>query len=202
MTDRHIFSLTRLRFADRSWQPHWPALSKRIVPLLESRGAAVWGAFSGLFGIASNELMLMTHGAAGDPRPPVTPDDAAIVEQYLLVPTARPPSPPPVLERPGVYVFRFFDVDNRHVDEIVGLSRQAWTTFENTTAYASEPLGLFAPADAAADHGRMLLLTWYDGLRSWELSRTPAPEARANFLRRHELTGGTVAYATALVGSA
>jgi hypothetical protein len=99
-------------------------------------------------------------------------------------------------------VFRFFDVETRHVEEIVELSRDAWTTFENTAAYASEPLGLFAPADPSADSGRMLLLTWYDGFRSWELSRTPAPEARANFLRRHELTQGTVAYATALVGAA
>ena len=44
--------------------------------------------------------------------------------------------------------------------------------------------------------GRMLLVTWYDGLESWQRSRQFPPEARDNFLRRRELTGGTLALAT------
>jgi len=43
-------------------------------------------------------------------------------------------------------------------------------------------------------------LTWYDGLNSWQASRQPAPEAAQNFRRRAQLTLGTVAYATRLVG--
>jgi hypothetical protein len=45
----------------------------------------------------------------------------------------------------------------------------------------------------------MLLLTWYDGLGSWQTSRQPAPDARENFRRRHALTAGTIAYATRLL---
>lgn len=45
----------------------------------------------------------------------------------------------------------------------------------------------------------MLLCTWYDGLNSWQRSRTPAPEATENFRRRHALTSGTIAFATRLL---
>jgi hypothetical protein len=201
MTQAHTFCLTRIQFADRSWQPHWAGLSTRLATTLTSRGANVWGAFSGLFGIASNELLLVTHGPGDDPRPNPALGEARLIEQYLLAPTARPGSPPPALTRPGVYVFRFFDVSTRDIDEIVELSRVAWTTFEDPDRYSAEPLGLFAPADRTAPHGRMLLLTWYDTFGSWEKSRLPAPAARENFQRRHALTHGTVAFATALVAA-
>lgn len=201
MPANHTFCLTRIRLPDRSWQPHRTALLERLAATLAPNRGALWGAFSGLFGVASNELMLMTHAQGMDPRPDRALGGARIVEQYLLAPTVRPACPPSALTRPGVYVFRFFDTETRHIDEIVALSQEAWTTFENTSAYRSEPLGLFAPADRSGSEARMLLLTWYDGFGSWETSRTPAPAARANFARRHELTSGTVAFATSLVGA-
>jgi hypothetical protein len=101
MTQAHTFCLTRIQFADRSWQPHWAGLSTRLATTLTSRGANVWGAFSGLFGIASNELLLVTHGPGDDPRPNPALGEARLIEQYLLAPTARPGSPPPALTRPG-----------------------------------------------------------------------------------------------------
>ncbi|MBX3706950.1 MAG: hypothetical protein KF911_10020 [Pseudomonadales bacterium] len=202
MNDSYDFSLIRVRLPGRSWQPYRTALFERLADVLQPTGAALWGAFSGLFGIASNELILMTHGP--DPRRLAEGSlgEARITEQYRLTPTVRPSTPPPALIRPGVYVFRFFDTESRHIDAIAALSQEAWTTFENTSAYQSEPLGLFAPADRSGSEARMLLLTWYDGFGSWEKSRTPAPAARANFARRHELTSGTVAFATALIGAA
>jgi hypothetical protein len=199
MIDPHAFCLTRIRFQDRSWQPHWAGLSERLTATLEPRGAAVWGAFSGLFGVASNELILVTHAPEHDPTPNPALGDARIIEQHALTPTARPASPPPRLIRPGVYVFRFFDVLTADIDEVVELSREAWTTFEDPTQYSAEPMGLFAPADRQAQTGRMVLLTWYDAFGSWEKSRLPAPAARDNFQRRHALTRSTVAFATALV---
>jgi hypothetical protein len=201
MTQPHTFCLTRIRFPSRSWQPHWPDLDKRLDEALAPAGGAIWGAFSGLFGVASNELFLLTHGRGSDPRPNAALADVGIVEQHLLTPTARPAVPPPALTRPGVYVFRYFDVATADVDEVVALSREAWVTFEDPTVYASEPLGLFAPADRSTPDARMVLLTWYDGFGSWERSRTPAPAASANFARRHQLTRSTVAFATALVGT-
>ena len=45
----------------------------------------------------------------------------------------------------------------------------------------------------------MMLVTWYDGFDSWEISRNPAPAARENFSRRRDLTLQTYAVATRLV---
>ena len=47
----------------------------------------------------------------------------------------------------------------------------------------------------------MLLVTWYDRLESWERSRTPPPEAAANFRERAMITTRSVAYPTRLIGA-
>jgi len=157
----------------------------------------VYGVFGGLFGIGSGELVVVTS----QPREHASlaaPAGARVVEQHFLLPTVRPETPGS-LERPGVYVFRFFHVKNADVDEIVRVSAEAWVTFENTDAYRSEPQALFSPRDRQPERGWMLLLTWYDGFASWETSRQPAPQARASFARRHALTFGTIAYATRLI---
>ena len=91
------------------------------------------------------------------------------------------------------------DRPSADVEEIAALSQEAWTTFEDTDAYRAEPQGLFCLADRSDERGVMLLLTWYDGLGSWVTSRRPAPAARENFVRRHALTAGTIAYATQLI---
>ena len=125
---------------------------------------------------------------------------AAVVEQRLLQPTLRPTSTE-ALALPGLYVFRFFDVMARDIDEFVALSGRAWTTFETAADYRSHPEGLFRPLDAGSVRSTMLLCTWYDGFESWRRSRTPAPAARANFAARHALTLSTWAIATQLVSA-
>ena len=80
-----------------------------------------------------------------------------------------------------------------------GRNLDVFTQAETVDAYRAEPQGLFCQRDRSAEHGRMLLLTWYDGLNSWQASRQPPQAARENFQRRHALTNGTVAYATRLV---
>jgi hypothetical protein len=156
----------------------------------------VW---SGLFGVASNELLVIA--AAADRRPLEAFTRALggneVRDSLLFSPTVRPVDDAP-REKAGLYVFRFFDVADADVAEVVRLSAEAWKTFENTSAYQSEPQGLFSQS-GATDVGRMLLVTWYDGLESWQKSRRPAPEAMDNFLRRRDLTQGTVALATSLV---
>jgi hypothetical protein len=177
------------------------ALKDVVLPGWRQRGITVWGIWEGLFGVASNELIVI--GVANGERDVdaftgVLPTSVRLVSALLLQPTVRPVDAAPC-DRPGLYVFRFFEVSNRDVDEIVRLSNEAWTTFENTDAYRAEPQGLFRQQDLSADKGQMLLVTWYDGLESWQTSRRPAPEAMQNFLRRRELTFGTRALATRLV---
>ena len=105
----------------------------------------------------------------------------------MLEPTVRPTEDAP-RTREGLYVFRFFEVDHKDVDEIAALSFDAWKDFETADVYAGEPQGLFCQQDRSAPTWRMPLCTWYDGLDSWQASRTPPGEARANFRRRQALT--------------
>ena len=209
------FAFLRLRVAARDAADLERRLLRDTVPAWANAGLGCWGVWRGLFGIASNELLVMVTGtttgagmsargvadAGGlpDAARPALPGDVAVVDSAALQATVRPASSAPLTE-PGLYVFRFFEVRPRDCDEIVALSRQAWQTFETAADYASRPMGLFRPdGESGRAWVRMLLVTWYDGFASWETSRTPAPAARENFRRRHALTGGTVAYATRLV---
>ena len=190
------FAFLRIRGRERDWQPLREAVVATLPP------ERVWGTFHGLFGIASNELVTVTVGddeAVAASVETVSGLDAVEgVASLRLVPTVRPTSSQP-LTREGLYVFRFFEVAHRDVEEIAALSAEAGTSFETVDAYRAEPQGLFCQRDRSAERGRMLLLTWYDGLNSWQTSRQPPQAARANFQRRHALTTGTVAYATRLV---
>ena len=161
--------------------------------------ASVWGAFHGLFGVASNELIVVTYGDVDGVNEAIAKQpEVASVETLLLEPTVRPTEDAP-RTREGLYVFRFFDVAHKDVDEIAELSFDAWKDFENTSDYRAVPQGLFRQRDTSAASGKMLLCTWYDGLNSWQASRTPPGEARQRFQRRHTLTQGTIAYATRLL---
>lgn len=195
------YALFRVRAEGRDCAELLPRLRAETVPGWQTVGWHCWGIWQGLLGLPSNELLLMAaaegdHGLA--PLAGYLPTGATATDVLELRATVRPTGVVPVT-RDGLYVFRFFAVRPEVCDEIVALSQQAWQTFETSPAYRSEPLGLFRPRrpDPAGD--RMLLVTWYDGLGSWERSRLPAAEARAGFRRRHQLTQGTVAYATRLV---
>ena len=190
------FAFLRIRGHERDWPP----LREAVVAALPTE--RVWGTFHGLFGIASNELVAVTVGddaAVADSVETVSSLEAVEGAASLtLVPTVRPTDSVP-LTREGLYVFRFFEVAHRDVEEIAALSAEAWKSFETVDEYRAEPQGLFCQRDRSAERGRMLLLTWYDGLNSWQASRQPPQHARENFQRRHALTTGTVAYATRLV---
>ncbi len=165
-------------------------------------GITIWGVWEGLFGVGSNELIVVAAGAgertADDFTQALGQAPVTIVDSLLMTPTVRPEGKAPC-DVPGLYVFRFFEVATADVEEVVALSRQAWETFENAENYQSEPQGLFRPADESIESGRMLLVTWYDGLESWQTSRAPAPAAVENFKRRRALTRRTVALATRLI---
>ena len=163
-------------------------------------GIGAWGVWEGLFGVGSNELIVVGAAAGEQESAAFTSafSEAQVVDSLLLTPTVRPSETKPC-DKAGLYVFRFFDVNHADVDEIAALSFEAWTTFEHAGDYQAEPQGLFAQRDRSAERGRMLLVTWYDGLNSWQTSRRPAPAAAANFQRRRDLTHGTRALATRLL---
>ncbi len=197
------FQVCRIRASQRGWQPLRAELEERTLPTLAKAGVRPWGLWYGLFGLRSNELVMVTSwpqdAATVSVLTDALPAGAEVLELYEFVPTVRPVTDDPCT-RAGLYVFRFFDVRNEDVEEIAQLSATAWETFEAASTYQSVPQALFCQRDRSSEKGVMLLLTWYDGLNSWQASRQPAPEAAQNFRRRAQLTLGTVAYATRLVG--
>lgn len=199
MSDTYCF--LHLRGTQRNWQPLKETLDAQVLPNWEAVGVTVWGVWHGLFGVASNELIVMVTGTSETNLDEITAPLAGIAEirrSELLINTVRPVDTQPC-EQPGLYVFRFFDVLHKDVDEIVQLSNEAWKSFENVDEYQAEPQGLFCQRDLSDASGTMLLVTWYDGLGSWQTSRRPPDAARDNFRRRHDLTRSTVAIATRLV---
>ena len=193
----HVYAYLRLTCHGRTWQPIHKAVCKAL-PV-----TSIWGSFRGLFGIASNELIVVTVGDDSSITSYIeTVKNLVQVEittHLKLTSTVRPIHTSP-LTRDGLYVLRFFEVVNSDVDKIVDLSSSAWTNFENTSDFQVEPKALFRQRDQTQDLGKMLLLTWYDGFDSWQASRLPA-ESNENFRQRHQLTAGTIAYATRLVPS-
>ncbi|MCZ6640310.1 MAG: hypothetical protein O7G86_19300 [Gammaproteobacteria bacterium] len=199
MSDTYCF--LHLRGAERNWQPLKETLDAHVLPNWEAAEIVAWGVWHGLFGVASNELIVMAASNAHKSLDEITAPLAGIAEVQraeLLTNTVRPVDTRPC-ERQGLYVFRFFDVLHKDVDEIVQLSNEAWKSFENVENYQAEPQGLFCQRDLGEVSGKMLLVTWYDGLGSWQTSRRPPDAARDNFRRRHDLTRSTVAIATRLV---
>lgn len=191
------YAYIRLRAAGREFRAAYDALRAENYAAL--RPAQLWGAFHGLFGLASNELVVVAFGDVGgvQERLAALPSVAA-ADALLLEPTVRPTAGVQ-RAREGLYVFRFFGVAHRDVDEIAAISAAAWQDFEHGSDYQAVPQGLFKQLDRTAPDGKMLLCTWYDGLNSWQASRTPPGQAGERFRRRGAMTQWTVAYATRLL---
>jgi hypothetical protein len=205
MLDRDFCFLRLEDVGRRDFERLRQAITGDVVPALAAHGVRPWGLWQGLFGVRSNELFLVTCGelaadVAARTRAAL-PATARVVTAHAFRPTVRPLDDAACSE-PGVYVFRFFEVRNRDIDEVAELSRVAWETFEKPgDAYRAVPKALFCEQDRGAEFGTMLLLTWYDGLQSWQASRRPPAAAADNFRRRAALTFGTIPFATRLVGT-
>jgi hypothetical protein len=199
------FTYATITTADNSWR-HWEQeLHAGGMTTLQTYGGTLYGLWAPLFGLASNQVVMMTRWAA--PKGvvhTVTETLMAVegivhVESHLVVPTVRPTTSAPP-HKPGLYVHRWFLVEPRHVEEVVELSATAWETFEQT--FHVEIIGLFRTLGEDTALTELLLLTWYPNLAAWETSRQfeRVPAARQRFLRRQYLTKRTRAIATTLAG--
>ena len=160
-----------------------------------NHGLKTIGVFTPLFGLASNEVYFMVTGSA-DFQLIADNHDMTIVSRHRFKATIRPDKNEP-LTRPGVYIFRWFTIKPGTAQDIIHLSAEAWPAFE--AEFETEVQGLFVEDQPAPE--RMLLLTWYRDLSVWEASRNPAPAARENFLKRHQLTTSATPIATLLATS-
>lgn len=215
--------------ASEPWMHAAPRVERALAQWPQGR---CMGVFMGLFGLANHELLVLlsVQGASQNAASAVgtstlsslqacLPGDIRVLELLPLKATVRPATDAP-FTRDGIHVFRFFTLPFDRMDEAVALSSAGWETFERNDdpeaadGYRTEPLGLFAqdgpgwhriepPAGVDnATHGQLLLVTWYDSMTSWERSRTPNPQATANFRKRATLTTSIVAYATRVANTA
>lgn len=167
----------------------------------------IWGLWDGSpgLGFRSDEAVLMT----------TWPDDAAAgaaVELIKACPLIRELDGTPLhaTARPtstehrtgsGVWVFRHFALPSDQVDRFIGLSAEAWASFESS--FDAEIEGLFRAPDPAAGSGALLLLTRYADLATWEASRkqTQDPNAWHHFGERQSLTEWTQGRSAVLIRS-
>ncbi|MFV0260440.1 MAG: hypothetical protein ACK5PP_18560 [Acidimicrobiales bacterium] len=181
---------------------HAEAIGEHLSSLLD-RGQ-VYGLFTPLFGLASDQLVVMTSwpDASGANATAVAALESApeVVEvaHRVVESTARPTGDDPPI-RPGVYVHRTFDLRPSRLDQAVKLSVDAWGSFEQ--AFEARVVGLFRTCDLPEEEAELTLLNWYPDLAAWEASRDPdgAPDAATRFAERRELTDRTRAICTRLI---
>ena len=187
-----LYQIYHIKDLSRPGSAHLAKLANDdITNQVQAAGHGVFGIFTSLFGLASNEIYLVTFGEKSTSLS--FPDDVQLLSTHLFNPTVRPLDHRPKT-KPGVYVFRWFSVSPDSVEEIIQLSYNAWPTFEGS--FETEIQGLFV--EATGQPSEMLLLTWYKNLSVWEDSRHPPEDARENFLRRHQLTLSATPIATML----
>jgi hypothetical protein len=163
-----------------------------VEKLRRAAGASLFGVWRGQIGLEANEGIALT----------AWPDEEALAAGALalapvfagaldtraerFVATLRPETPAPP-ERRGVFAFRTFEIAAADWIEFADLSERAWPEFE--AGFDAKICGFFRSLDVAPPAARVLLVTRYASLATWEASR--ADVARPEFQRRHELTRAT-----------
>jgi hypothetical protein len=174
--------------------------------LAASRGT-LFGLWRGEIGMHTDEGVMMSAWPAD-----ATPDHNAldgiggVIESSVerVVATVRPLDATPPTDD-GIYAHRWFDLADKDWPEFLEHSLHAWPAFEETFD-GTRIIGFWRSRDAEAGRARVLLVTRYASLATWERSRPYAPksvegmeEARARFLRRADLTDRTIVRITRLV---
>lgn len=102
--------------------------------LADQADTQIWGVWHGLFGLAANQLILMTaYSKQVDEWRDLA--DCEVLSRTVLRPIVRPLSAE-TLDHPGIYVFRDFWLPGVAIEEAVTLSSAAWQTFEGADSTA------------------------------------------------------------------
>jgi heme-degrading monooxygenase HmoA len=181
-----VYEYRRFRVAPGQWDAF-------VERLRAAAGPALFGVWRGQIGLEANEGIAMTAWAdeealaAGARSLAKVFADARESHAERVVATLRPDAPTPP-ERSGVYAFRFFELADSDWDEFASLSERAWPGFES--GFDAKICGFFRSLDVAPPAARVLLVTRYASLATWEASR--ADVSRDEFQRRHKLTRATI----------
>ncbi len=168
------------------------ALKKRFVDTTDTNPTLI-GVFTGLFGLASDECMLIIKQQT---LGPVSIDSTfKVTKAHSFTATVRP-TQTQTFDQPGIYVFRFWTLPGSHLAPLIALSEKAWETFEGD--FDTEVKALFRQSTKAHQE-TALLITWYKNFAAWEASRQPDPAAAGYFKERQRLIDQAFPIATRLL---
>ena len=182
-----------------AWEALRAQMTSRVLPAIRAAGGQGLGLFSPQLGFAANEAVLLVRwpDAARAGAAVIDIENVQLRSRDHLTATLRPADGD--APRPGgIYVHRWFTVAPADVETFIGLSGQAWPSFE--AGFDTNIFGLFRAQEPAPNGDAcMLLLTRYADHGVWEASRQPSATAREAFGSRHELTTSTIARSSLLV---
>jgi hypothetical protein len=168
---------------------------------VESGGAlfGCWRSLVGL-GLARDEgIAVSAYASEAAAHAAPAPEFAGLAcsERRVIEASVRPTSDaPPQYE--GVYVFRWFDIDEADWEDFRDMSDAAWPNMEQV--FDVNICGFWRARDVDAPAASVLLLTRYADLSVWEASRwwrnpdAAADASMSRFKKRNEIINATVAY--------
>jgi hypothetical protein len=179
---------------------------KARLPQIQAAGGEVLGLFTPQIGwVARQSALLVRWGPQAKGRDSEVSALARgkavrFVQRGRITPTSRPMA----TDKPrpgGIYVHRWFVVENDNVPEFLTLSTEGWRDFE--TRFEANIFGLFTAERSSLDRQkgvtRLLLITRYKDHGVWEASRDPSTAAMKAFQRRSAITKDTWNASTLLV---
>ena len=123
-------------------------------------------------------------------------------EQVILTATLRPTDDESPTS-PGVYVFRWFGIEQQNWEAFAKISDAAWPNMESV--FDTKIYGFWRSLESTQDRDDVLLLTRYADLSVWEASRwwnnpvKEANESMSRFARRNDMIDSTIAYPSFLI---
>jgi hypothetical protein len=179
---------------------------KARLPQVHAAGGEVLGLFTPQIGWVARQSALLVRwgpeakGRDGEIAALMRGKAVRFAQRGKVAPTSRPMA----ADRPktgGIYVHRWFVVENANVPEFLALSTEGWRDFE--TRFEANIFGLFTAERSSLDRQkgvtRLLLITRYKDHGVWEASRDPSTAAMKAFQRRSAITKDTWNASTLLV---
>ena len=204
---RKSFVYIRYQTAARALQTDAGKVREAFASLAGSTNGTLFGCWRSLVGLGLGRdegLALLSYtdasqaAAALDAASSLAAQQIEVIETQPLEATVRPTADTPP-EYTGVYVFRWFEIDETDWVDFRDLSDAAWPNMESV--FDVNICGFWRSQAAHADT-HVLLLTRYADLSVWEASRwwnNPTSAADASMTRfksRNTLIKRTVAYPT------
>lgn len=179
----------------------WPAVARdlhgSVARALEEVGATVHALWRGRIGIPTDEGRLVLRRESAEAELCVGPAALELAPAATALESARLvagglPCPAESPSRPGVYMHRQDTLRAEDYAEFRDRSERAWSRLAEL--FGSQVVGFWRELDVPAPLTRVMTVTWYEDLATWERSVGAAVEEAPE-----ELVASTVVHAMELV---